>query len=264
MTIPLILLTLISASGLLLYARRSIPSQLINTLIALGAWSMLAVSLVHIFPEALEQTEYAVYAFLIGFIIIYLIEELLTTHRHDHAHGDHAHEDPHEHYDHVAIVSFVAIFAHTLIDGIGIRAGMWLSESAGYAILIGIAIHQIPVSLSLAAIMRESKLQIRSQLCLIWLFALAAPLGYLLSDLVLTWVSEAIVGLAAAFAWWSLLYIATTDLLPVIHSTTKNKYLSVFIFLLGISLMTLFANHEHHRDDHHEWHDDMEMHTDEK
>jgi ZIP family zinc transporter/zinc and cadmium transporter len=124
MTIPLILLTLISASGLLLYTRKSIPSQIINTLIALGAGSMLAVSLVHIFPEALEQTEYAVYAFLMGFVIIYLIEELLTTHRHDHTHGDHAHEDPHEHYDHVAIVSFVAIFAHTLIDGIGIRAGM--------------------------------------------------------------------------------------------------------------------------------------------
>ena len=85
---------------------------------------MLAVSLVHIFPESLERSENAVFAFLGGFIIIYLIEELMTRHRHDHSHGDHVHEDPHEHYDHVALVSFLAIFVHTLLDGMGIRAGM--------------------------------------------------------------------------------------------------------------------------------------------
>jgi zinc transporter ZupT len=140
---------------------------------------------------------------------------------------------------------------------------MWLSETAGYAILLGVAIHQIPVSLSLAAIMRESKLRIHLQLYLIILFALSAPFGYILSDLILTWVSESLVGIAAAFAWWSLLYIATTDLLPVIHSTTKNKYLSILAFLVGISLMTLFASHEHHADDH-EWHEETEMYTDEK
>jgi zinc transporter ZupT len=85
---------------------------------------MLAVSLIHILPESIEQSEYAIYAFLTGFIIIYILEELLTPHRHDHTHGDHAHEDPHEHYDHVAVVSFIAIFVHTLLDGLSIRAGM--------------------------------------------------------------------------------------------------------------------------------------------
>lgn len=88
---------------------------------------MLSVSLVHIFPEALEQTENAVYAFMAGFLIIYLIEEILTPHHHDHGHGDHTHEDPHEHYDHVALVSFIAIFIHTLFDGLGIRAGFGIS-----------------------------------------------------------------------------------------------------------------------------------------
>jgi zinc transporter ZupT len=138
MFLPLLILTAISATGLLLYFFQKINTALLNLLIALGAGSMLAVSLVHIFPESIEQTEFAVFAFLAGFITIYLIEELLTPHHHDHAHGDHAHEDPHEHYDHVAIVSFLAIFIHTLLDGVGIRAGMGLSETAGYAILFGV------------------------------------------------------------------------------------------------------------------------------
>ena len=266
MLFPLLILTLISATGLLLYTFKRVNTTALNLLIALGAGSMLAVSLVHIFPESLGQTELAVYAFLGGFITIYLVEELLTKHKHDHSHGDHAHEDPHEHYDHVAVVTFIAIFAHTLLDGVGIRAGMGLSKTAWYAILFGVAIHQIPVSLSLAALMRESKLTKNIQILLVALFALAAPLGYLLSDIVLTNVSDITVGLAAAFAWGSLLYIATTDILPVIHSTSKNKYLSVLFFLIGIIIMSLFANHghEHHEDTEvgHDLHEDDHGHKD--
>ena len=124
MLFPLLILTLISAAGLLLFVFKKVNTIILNLLIALGAGSMLAVSLVHILPESLEQTESAIYAFVGGFILIYIIEELLTPHHHDHAHGDHSHEDPHEHYDHVAVISFIAIFAHTLLDGLGIRASM--------------------------------------------------------------------------------------------------------------------------------------------
>jgi ZIP family zinc transporter len=206
---------------------------------------MLAVSLVHIFPEALERTPYAVYAFLAGYIAIYLVEELLTPHRHDHAHGDHTHEDPHEHYDHIAIVSCIAICVHTLIDGVGIRAGMGLSPTIGYAILLGVAIHQIPVSLALAALLSTSGLSQYVRILCICLFAVSAPIGFIVSDILLTGVSETIVGMAAAFAGGSLLYIATTDLIPMIHSISRNKYISILAFLVGVCTMTLLATHTH-------------------
>lgn len=123
MLIPLLVLAIISASGLSLFVFQKIHRTWLNLLIGFGAGSMLAVSLVHIFPEALAQTELAVYAFMFGFLVIYILEEFLTPHTHDHGHEDHTHEDPHEHYDHVAVVSFIAIFVHTLFDGLGIRAG---------------------------------------------------------------------------------------------------------------------------------------------
>jgi zinc transporter ZupT len=122
MFLALALLFCISATGLILFFFARINQTVLSLLIGLGAGSMLSVSLVHIYPEALEQTQYAVYAFLAGFLAIYLIEEFLTPHAHDHGHGDHTHEDPHEHYDHVAIVSWIAIFVHTLFDGLAIRA----------------------------------------------------------------------------------------------------------------------------------------------
>ncbi len=121
--IPLVILFCISAIGIVLYFFRKINATVLNLLIALGAGSMLAVSLVHILAESLEESEYAIYAFMAGFLVVYLVEELLTKHDHDHKHGDHAHEDPHEHYNHVALVTGVAIFIHTIFDGLGIRAG---------------------------------------------------------------------------------------------------------------------------------------------
>lgn len=233
MFLPILILSIISASGLLLFIFRKINTTTLNLLIGLGAGSMLSVALVHIFPEALEQTEYAVYAFMAGFLMIYLIEEVLTPHHHDHGHGDHTHEDPHEHYDHVALVSFIAIFIHTLFDGLGIRAGFGISEEIGYTILAGIAIHQVPVSLSLAAIFRESKFHKKIQILFLVMFAIAAPIGFIISDMVLTDISIIFTGLATAFAGGSLLYVATADLLPVIHSQTRYKYATVALFIVG-------------------------------
>ncbi len=239
MLLPIIILVCISATGLLLFLFERVNRLILNLLIGLWAGSMLSVSLVHIFPEALEQTEYAVYAFMIGFLLIYLIEEMLTPHIHDHGHGDHTHEDPHEHYDHVALVSFIAIFVHTLFDGFAIRAGFALSTEVGYTILIGIAIHQIPVSLSLAALFRESKFQTHTQIIFVLLFALAAPIGFAISDIFFTGISWVWTGLIAALAGGSLLYVATADLLPVIHGQKQYKYATVTLFFLGAVWMSM-------------------------
>lgn len=243
---PLFVLFLISATGLVLYIFDRINRRILNLLIGLGAGSMLAVSLAHILPEALEISENTIYAFIGGFLLIYIVEELLTPHSHDHAHGDHTHEDPHEHYEHVALVSWIAIFIHTLFDGLGIRAGFGLSETIGYTVLIGVAIHQIPVSLSLAAIFRESKIQKKTQLILLVAFALAAPLGFFLSDLFLSHSSEMITALATAFAGGSLLYVATADLLPVIHAEGKRKLSVVMMFIIGLVGITAIRTLEGH------------------
>lgn len=133
--LPLVALFVISATGIILYFFKKINQTVLNLLIALGAGSMLAVSLVHILAESLETSRFAVYAFMGGFLMVYLVEELLTRHKHDHKHGDHVHEDPHEHYNHVALVTGVAIFIHTLFDGLGIRAGFGISNTLGYSIL---------------------------------------------------------------------------------------------------------------------------------
>lgn len=230
---PLIALFLLSATGIVLYFFRKINCTILNLLIALGAGSMLAVSLVHILTESLESSPLAVYAFMAGFLVVYLVEELLTKNEHDHKHGDHTHEDPHEHYNHVALVTGIAIFMHTLFDGFGIRAGFGISATLGYSILFGVAIHQIPVSLSLAAIFQESAFRRKTQIGALVVFAMAAPLGFYLSDILLSRTSAVFTALATAFAGGSLLYVSASDLLPVVHSQSRYKYLTIACFIVG-------------------------------
>lgn len=236
--IPLIALFFISGTGIVLYFFKKINTTVLNLLIALGAGSMLAVSLVHILTEALESSELAIYAFMAGFLVVYLVEELLTHHQNDRKHGDHTHEDPHEHYNHVALVTGIAIFIHTLFDGLGIRAGFGISATLGYSILFGVAIHQIPVSLSLAAIFQESNFRRKTQIGALVVFAMAAPIGFYLSDLLLSHTNEVVTALATAFAGGSLLYVSASDLLPVVHSQSRYKYFTIACFVFGAVAMS--------------------------
>lgn len=197
---------------------------------------MFSVALVHILPESLEQTPLSIYAFIGGFLLIYLLEEILTPHSHDHAHHDHTHEDPHEHYNHVVLVSWIAIFIHTLFDGLGIRAGFAINTALGLSIFAGIAIHQIPVSLSIASMLHKSAFEKKTQVILTLLFALAAPIGFIISDSIIPDISETSVGLATALAGGSLLYVSNVELLPMIHSQTskKMKLITVTLFVVGV------------------------------
>ena len=236
-------LFLISSLWVILYFFENINQKILHLLIALGAWTMLSVALVHILPETIEENNYSIYAFVLGFVCIYLLEEILTPHSHDHHHHDHSHEDPHEHYNHVVTVAWIAIFIHTLLDGLSIRAGFAMDTTLGLSILSWVAIHQIPVSLSIASMLRESLFTKKIQILLVVLFWFAASIWFVISGFFLTRLSPSLIAFSSALAGWSLLYVSNVELLPMIHaqSTKKMKYITVFLFVLGVIGMSLVA-----------------------
>lgn len=79
-------LFLISSIGIILYFFRNVNQKILHLLIALGAGTMFSVALVHILPESLVENNLSIYAFIGGFLLIYLLEEILTPHTHDHNH----------------------------------------------------------------------------------------------------------------------------------------------------------------------------------
>jgi zinc transporter ZupT len=70
---------------------------------------------------------------------------------------------------------------------------------------------------------------------LILIFAASAPIGYLISDILLPSENIAFVSLLTAFAGGSLLYVSNVEFLPMIHaqSSKKMKYITVALFVTG-------------------------------
>jgi zinc transporter ZupT len=241
-SLPIIIgLFLISSIGIVLYFFNNINQKILHLLIALGAGTMFSVSLVHILPEMLEMTSASIYAFVAGFLLIYLLEEILTPHSHDHNHHEHTHEDPHEHFGHIVIVAWIAICLHTLLDGMSIRAGFALGETLGFTILAGVAIHQIPVSFSIASMLRGSTLSRHQQLFMMTLFGIAASAGFIVTGALIDHISPTMITLSSALAGGSLLYVSNVELLPMIHaqSTKKMKLITVTLFVVGVVGMSL-------------------------
>lgn len=247
----LVLLFIIALPWVMLYGFRNVSSSFLNTFLALGAGAMLALAIVHILPESLEWSQYSIFVFLGGFLFFYIIEEFLTPHVHDHSHGDHSHEDPHEHSRHIAIVTFTVLVFHTFFDGVAVRSGFEISETVWYSLIGAIALHQIPVSLSLVALLWNTGLGKRMHTLLVIIFALSAPLGYFFSDAVFHMIDPLFMVWLVAFVWGSLLYVSTVDLMPIVHSQKRMKYISLALFLIGaIGVSCISLLDAHHSDIH--------------
>jgi len=118
---------------------------------------------------------------------------------------------------------------HTFFDGIAIVSAFGVSASLGLMVTAGVILHQIPVSLSLAAIAQHSHFAKRQTATMFGLFGSSLATGALLLNFV------SIGGYASyilAFAGGTLLYVGASDLLPELRHHHK-KGLGVIGFFIG-------------------------------
>jgi zinc transporter ZupT len=151
--------------------------------------------------------------------------------------------ETHCHYHELSVNASIALIAHTLFDGVSIAAAGYLGESIGLVVLLGVAVHQVPVSLSLASLLSASQFSKLRKKAILSLFALSAPLGYILTTLILRVFSVEIaasnIALLVALAGGTLLYVGASDLLPSVHRHTRDRGLGVLAVLAGFGLAVL-------------------------
>lgn len=229
-------------AGGTVFFKKSLSDKLRNILLALGAGSMVSIALVHILPEALEMNEYTSFAFLAGFLGLYVIEELLTPwHTHENCHGNHHDESPKEHTKHITWVGFGAISLHTIFDGVLIAWVSGLESAVVISVLIGVILHQIPLSFALASLLKTGNHPKIQQYSLLWVFALSAVFGYLSTLIgidVFSLTNSTLILLSAA-AGGSLLYVATSDILPLIHRSSIKRSSTVTVFIISSIIVAL-------------------------
>lgn len=204
---------------------------------AFAAGILLALSFVDLFPESLELASGpAILGFIGGFAFLFLTEAF--THAH-------THHSPEEHVRKHALRPFVVgLMIHNCADGFVLGVGAKASAVTSWLVGLGILVHQIPVGISLAAVLLAARAG-RSQVILTSAaLGLAIPLAAALT-VVLPTPTDAALGLLTGIAGGVLAYVGAAHLLPEAQAERPSTIVAVVfaatLVLTTAGLMTILS-----------------------
>jgi len=198
-----------------------------------AAGLILGVAFFHLFPESLELSDNALLFILIGFLVFYLLENVMVLHS-----GSEIHFKDKKGSRHTkGKVMFTGLFFHSFIDGIIIGIGFETDFTLGLLTSLGVIAHELPEGVTTFALMINS-MKKKTALKLSIAVGLATPLGALISLTFMKSLSQSMVGVMLAIAGGSFLYIAASDLIPETHEE-KGFENSGFLLIGVISLYVL-------------------------
>lgn len=126
------------------------------------------------------------------------------------------------------------IALHDFPEGLAIAAGFAATEKLGPMLVLAIGLHNIPEGMACAAPMKYGGLSARRVLAINALISLVTPLGTFIG-LMLLETSRAFVGLLLAFAAGAMTYIVLGELAP--EARRNNRCLAYLGMLTGMLLI---------------------------
>ena len=199
-----------------------------------AAGLILGIVFFHLFPKSLELSENAVLFILMGFLLFYLLENVMVLHS-----GSEIHFKEKSNPQHTkAMVMFSGLFFHSLIDGIIIGVGFEVDPKVGLLTSLGVIVHELPEGVTSFALLINT-IKRKTTLKLSIAVAVATPLGALISLTFISGLSKAMVGLLLAMAGGSFLYIGASDLIPETHE--KRGFQNAGFLLLGVLFLFLLS-----------------------
>jgi zinc transporter ZupT len=206
--------------------------------VALAAGILLALAFVDLFPESLELArEPAIVGFVGGFTLLFLTEAFTSAHTH------HSVDEPVRKHALGPFVLGLTIhnFADGFVLGVGAREAAVVSGLVG----LGVLVHQMPVGISLAAVLMAAR---ATRARVVWttvLLGLAIPLAAALT-VALPVPSDQALGLLTGLAGGVLTYIGAAHLLPEAQAERPSRVTGVLFaatfILTTVGLMTVLGD----------------------
>lgn len=254
------------AGAAILLRKESIAHKLAFYATPFAAGALLAAVFLDLLKEGLEASsvDTVMVATLIGILLFFFAERFLRWFHHHHQHEN---TDP-------AIPLIVAgDTLHNALDGVAIAAAFLVSIPTGIVTTIAVAAHEIPQEIGDFGLLLKKGMARKKVLLVNLLSALAtvaaAVVTYLLGDAEKL-PTGFLLGISAGF----LLYIALSDIIPLLHEDTDHKKIfdiqslllvvGLVVVALSITLAHDFIDvgHEHKGHTHHteEAHDETHHH----
>src|SRR5829696_4026454 len=182
---------------------------------AFAAGILLAMAVVDLFPEGMElASEPAVWGFVGGFALLFSTEAF--THAH-------THHSPEEHVRKHALRPFVVgLMIHNCADGFVLGVGAKAFAITSWLVGLGILVHQIPVGISLAAILLAAQADRSQVIQTTVLLGLAIPLAAALT-VAFPVPTDATLGLLTGIAGGVLAYVGAAHLLPEAQAERPSR-----------------------------------------
>ncbi len=222
-------------SGLAVVFLQSVKQDLNKIFLSFSGAYLLSISVLHLLPEIYSGgTSYIGVYILAGFVLQLILEFISEGIEHGHFH---LHEKGKDAFP-FAIISGLCI--HTFIEGMPLAANINAEDynPASNSLLIGIVLHNIPISFVLVTMLLKSGLQKNTAIAYLVLFALTAPLGLLTGKLIGNFFTEGLenfYNIMLAIVVGIFLHVSTTILFEATdnHRFNRIKFIAV---ALGIAL----------------------------
>lgn len=203
-------------------------------LFSLRAGLLLSVAFTEIFPEAWStQPTWAGWGALSAFVLLFLMESFAMLD----ACPEYL-EDCRRHS--LGAVAFLALTAHSFIDGFNLSVSYSAGTAAGAAVGIALGLHKIVDGFTLTSLLKQKGYGNNLSLAALGLIAAATPAGTAAGAL-------GLVGLSMSSAAWlgfaagSFIYIGAADILPRMHKNPDSWGLACFgLGLFGLPALRLF------------------------
>ncbi len=214
--------TCLGAAAVLCLGR--LQTRSLGFLLALASGIMGSVIILDLLPSSLRLGGPAscLVGFSSGLLIITLADLLINKREYNNYSGQPS-------FLNMGYLIAIGIALHDLPEGLAIAAGFSTPGSVGPVIALAIGLHNIPEGMATAAPLRAGGASAPRILAINAAVSIVTPLGTLLG-LLLIQTTDALISILLAFAAGAMTYIVRDKLIPV------SRNCSTVLFILGIML----------------------------